>query len=320
MKNRLDPEDAPVHEWYRFVLSYPPHLVRDYLDRFGMTSGHRVLDPFCGTGTTLVESKKRGIPSVGVEATPMAHLASKTKVNWSLNPDGLLEHAREVADRTVERLETEGTPDEPLQLFERSGREKLRELPPETTRLLLKNSISPLPLHKTLALLECLEGCRDDRYYDHERVALAMALTGPIGNLHFGPEVGVGKPKPDAAVVANWLVRIEGMARDLRIVQDLKETPSIVHHADARDILAVLEPESIDAIITSPPYPNEKDYSRTTRLETVLLGFMTDREDLQRIKKGLVRSNTRGVYKVDADDELVANHAEISRIAEEIEA
>ena len=104
------------------------------------------------------------------------------------------------------------------------------------------------------------------------------------------------------------------------MLRDYQDTPAVVHHADARDILEVLEPQSIDAIITSPPYPNEKDYSRTTRLETVLLGYMRDRADLQRIKKGLVRSNTRGVYKADRDDELVADHPEINRIAEEIEA
>ena len=65
--NRLRPEDRAVHDWYRFVLSFPSHLVRDYLDTFGVDSTQRVLDPFCGTGTTLVECKKLGIPSVGIE-------------------------------------------------------------------------------------------------------------------------------------------------------------------------------------------------------------------------------------------------------------
>lgn len=53
--NKLDSQDRAFHDWYRFVLSYPPHLVRDYLEDFGLDSSHTVLDPFCGTGTTLVE-------------------------------------------------------------------------------------------------------------------------------------------------------------------------------------------------------------------------------------------------------------------------
>ncbi len=52
--NKLYPEDRPVHDWYRFVLSFPPHLVREYLARFALTPRQTVLDPFCGTGTVLV--------------------------------------------------------------------------------------------------------------------------------------------------------------------------------------------------------------------------------------------------------------------------
>ena len=34
--NKLDPKDAPFHNWYRFVLSFPPHLVRHYIDEFSL--------------------------------------------------------------------------------------------------------------------------------------------------------------------------------------------------------------------------------------------------------------------------------------------
>ena len=47
--NKLRTEDRAVHDWYRFVLSFPPHLVREYLDRFDVGESHTVLDPFCGT-------------------------------------------------------------------------------------------------------------------------------------------------------------------------------------------------------------------------------------------------------------------------------
>ena len=66
-RNKVRAEDRSVHEWYRFVLSFPPHLVTDYLKRFDIGPSHTVLDPFCGTGTTLVECKKRGIGSVGMK-------------------------------------------------------------------------------------------------------------------------------------------------------------------------------------------------------------------------------------------------------------
>ena len=99
----------------------------------------------------------------------------------------------------------------------------------------------------------------------------------------------------------------------------MADTPAAVHRADSRDLLGVLPPNSVDAVITSPPYPNEKDYTRTTRLESVLLGFFSDKSGLRSIKERLIRSNTRGVYKNDRDDALVAGHVEIQRIAAAIE-
>ena len=321
-RNKLRPEDRGIHDWYRFVLSFPPHLVRDYLDRFEVDSTQRVLDPFCGTGTTLVECKKLGIPSVGVERNPMAWFASRTKVNWSIDPQALVAHARQVADRTCKQLDHEGIADPgPGPLFQSGGPRiaELRTLPPSRLNLLLKNSISPVPLHKTLLLIETLKQHNDETLHDHERLALAAALTSGISNLRFGPEVGLGKIREDAAVIGLWLDRVMRMSADLAALRNEAETDATVHLEDARQVEDYLEPSSIDAVITSPPYPNEKDYTRTTRLESVLLGFIQDKQHLRGLKQELVRSNTRSVYKQDADDTLVAEHEGIQRIANLIE-
>ena len=321
-RNRLKPEDRAVHDWYRFVLSFPSHLVRDYLGAFGVDSTQRVLDPFCGTGTTLVECKKLGIPSVGIERNPMAGFASRTKLDWRVDPDALVAHAGEIAGLALDRLDGQGIDDfGPAPLFQAEDPPiaDLRTLPPDRLSLLLKNSISPLPLHKTLLLLDALEGRRDDAVYAHERLALAAALVSGIGNLHFGPEVGVGRIREDAPVVGPWLDRVRTMGGDLATLRKQAGTEATVHLADARRLDEFLEPSSIDAVITSPPYPNEKDYTRTTRLESVLLGFVRDKQALRGLKQGLVRSNTRSVYKTDADDALVAEHEGIQRIARLIE-
>ena len=97
--NKIYPEDRAIHDWYRFVLSFPPHLVREYLKQFNIQSGQRVLDPFCGTGTVLVECKKLGISSVGIEANPLAHFASQVKVDWDIDAQRFVEHAASVAEK-----------------------------------------------------------------------------------------------------------------------------------------------------------------------------------------------------------------------------
>jgi len=320
--NKLSIEDRAAHDWYRFVLSFPPHLVRDYLQRFAIGSDQQVLDPFCGTGTTLVECKKLGVPSIGIEANLMAHFASQIKVDWDVDPDGLIEHANRLADAVQAEFEASGVEDCSLPLFsnERKAVHQLRTLPDESHQLLLTNSISPLPLHKTLVLLDCLKQQADERYQRHELLALAKALVFSISNLHFGPEVGVGQIKPDAPVLTPWLAGIRSIAEDIRSLRRTRRAAAKIHHADARNLLNVVEPGSIDAVITSPPYPNEKDYTRTTRLESVLLGFIHDTADLRALKRGLVRSNTRNVYKTDDDDQWIAANPEIQRIADAIEA
>ena len=109
------------------------------------------------------------------------------------------------------------------------------------------------------------------------------------------------------------------MSDDLAAQRNEAKTDATVHLEDARQLEDYLKPSSIDAVITSPPYPNEKDYTRTTRLESVLLGFIQDKQDLRGLKQDLVRSNTRSVYKQDVDDTLVAEHEGIQRIANRIE-
>jgi hypothetical protein len=320
--NKLAPTDRPAHEWYRFVLSYPPHLVRDYLTRFGMTPKSTVLDPFCGTGTTIVECKKQGVASVGIEAHPMSHFASKVKTNWTTAPQRLLDTARKIADEALRTLDSHGIVDDPQPwLLRESGPEpELRSLPPEAFGLLLKDSISPLPLHKVLVLHEYIERHATAHVRGQLLLALAKALVTTVGNLHFGPEVGVGPKKKDAPVISTWLGLVTSMADDLGNLRKLNAGSSVIHHADSRSMLALLPESSIDAVITSPPYPNEKDYTRTTRLESVILGFFNSKQELQALKKGkLLRSNTRNVYKGDDDHNWVAKHPEVQRIANAIE-
>ena len=305
--NRCYREDRPIHEWCRFVLSFPPHLVRSYLNNFRVTRRNVVLDPFCGTGTTLVECKKHGIPSVGIEANPVAHLASEVKTRWTVNAHELLSHAESVV-----RLANQ-----------RSNRStfKIPRLTDSQQRLLIKNSISPVPLRKALTLRSAIEDLHDSRFSKYEQLALAKQAVSSFSNLHFGPEVGVSRRKTiDAPVFDLWLTQLQQMASDLANVERNGHVPANVYLGDARNISETLSANTIDAVITSPPYPNEKDYSRTTRLESVLLGFLPDKKELRRQKKTFLRSNTRNVYKGDDDAEWIRDNSRVAQLADQIES
>lgn len=321
--NKLHAEDRAAHDWYRFVLSFPPHLVREYIARFQLRPGQILLDPFCGTGTTLVECKKLGIESVGIEAAPMASFASEVKANWLISGTGLMQHAESVAGIARRKLSAQGIEDDPPFPLLARPRRRLVPLqkPPEAAyKLLLTDSISPLPLHKALVLLDMIDQTHSMQYLGHERLALAKALVSGISNLEFGPEVGVGPAKADVPVIARWLQCVRGMADDLQNgLHETSSVPTTIIRADARDVRKVIKRNSIDAVFTSPPYPNEKDYTRTTRLESVLLGFVSDKQQLRSVKHDLLRSNTRNVYKSDKDDQVVAQNRAVLQIAKAIE-
>lgn len=317
--NHIEPLDRAVHEWYRFVLSYPPHLVRRYITDFDLNEASLLLDPFCGTGTTLVEAKLQGIPVVGLDANYFAHFASTVKTNWRVDAKLLMEHSICIAEQTLAHLYAQGIDDE-TDCSEAVDNINIRKLPTAPSKLLLGNSISPIPLHKTLVLLDMLYRSKIESILGHQLLALANALVFNISNLQFGPEVGVGIIKRDTPVVSTWLKVVKRISKDLSVVQHKERSTAMVQLRDSRDLTQEFPDEFIDGVITSPPYPNEKDYTRTTRLESVILGFISSRDDLRTMKKTLIRSNTRNVYKNDDDYDWVRNISAIQTIAEEIES
>jgi hypothetical protein len=76
----------------------------------------------------------------------------------------------------------------------------------------------------------------------------------------------------------------------------------------------------IDCVITSPPYPNEKDYTRSTRLESVLLDFLNTKHELRALKEYLLRSNSRNIFVNDRDGEYIRPFSRICKLADDIEA
>ncbi len=304
IENKLKSEDSSIHDWYRFVLSFPPHLVQQYLNEFGADNSSLILDPFCGTGTTNVECKKKGIPSWGIEASPITHFASKTKCTWVTDTHDFITIANQIA-QAAHKIIREMS--------------ELRTLSEEQSVLILKNSISPQPLSDTLVLRDAIYAA-NSKFQDYYLLALSKHIVYSYSNLKFGPEVGIGRIKKDSVnVVEIWLSEVQKMQSDLDLFKEYAEIETDITFGDSRNISVPSHLNKVDCVITSPPYPNEKDYSRTTRLESVILGFIKDKEDLRKIKKGFIRSNSKNVYRSDIDAQYVCNIESINSLSNEIE-
>ena len=324
--NAIQRDDTPIHGWYRFVLSYPPHLVRRYIDRFGLTRRQQLFDPFCGTGTTLVEAKKRGIPSVGCDAHPFAVLVSRVKTNWSLDADLLSSLLRSILVSAEQQMIRHHLP--PLSFYTLLVKEDLAngrngyQLSEDAAKLLPTGFLSDKPLQRLLILRDEIE-----QHSNRHPVAvkefflagLAHVIANGAGNFAFGPEIYRTKPKSDFDVLEGFANHANLMILELQRaqMQGWEGVKCRVFLDDARSLENI--PTGISAVITSPPYPNEKDYTRTTRVESLLLGLLKDREGLRNMKESLLRSNTRNVFVDDEDGAEVADFADIREVCERIE-
>jgi len=102
VKNRLQLADAAVHGWYRFVLGYPPHLVREYLQTLEADPIRDwVFDPFCGTATTPVEARLQGFTTLSIDANPISILAARVKLEWDIDLDEVQSRLDDVLNLAV---------------------------------------------------------------------------------------------------------------------------------------------------------------------------------------------------------------------------
>ena len=72
--------EQPVHRWLTFPHSFASDLVHALVEEWKLTSTDVILDPFVGAGTTILAAKERQVPAIGYDLSPLAVLASQTKV------------------------------------------------------------------------------------------------------------------------------------------------------------------------------------------------------------------------------------------------
>jgi hypothetical protein len=152
-------------------------------------------------------------------------------------------------------------------------------------------------------------------------LALISEVINSSSNIKFGPELYCAKRKSDADVFAGFGRRVRTFASDLEKVAALKAGKIHVFQGDSRDCYEVMKHCSTApyaAAICSPPYPSEHDYTRNARLELAFLEEVSDRETLRAIKRSMIRSHTKNIYKGDTDAEMVRDDSQIAVIFESL--
>ena len=102
---RKDPKYV-THGLHPYKGKFYPQLAKGLLNLAQLSEGARILDPFCGSGTTLLESHLNGYASFGCDINPLAAKIAKAKTGiLSTNPDVLTE----AVDTVLETIDAKGS-------------------------------------------------------------------------------------------------------------------------------------------------------------------------------------------------------------------
>jgi len=237
------PKHDPVHGWFWYKEGFAPGIF-DYSKQ-----GKRpkvVLDPFCGVGTALLAAKEQKIDSVGVDASPLAVFISKTKTeDYSqndINETKAFLH-RSKGMKAVEGLRWEFELFDPRAVFPKRNLNQI---------LALRNSIEEeSPRVRNLLLL-----------------ALLSVIPQASMMVKDGGVLKIKKNKRALPAKEIFKRKVKKIVRELEARETFGHVPKVfLGDARALDI-----PEnSVDLILTSPPYLNNIDYSKVYGLELSLL-------------------------------------------------
>jgi len=298
-----DNKSQPIHRWVPWIAGYSYRFVDDVLNTYGSEKRTRVLDPFAGVGTTLIQARLRGHDVVGFELSPYAGLVCKVKLDaWTTD----------------------------LKLFEESisdYREFLRTTktakrrPPSRFHTRIPFFSKPVE-RKVLLTLDFIDNLGDKEVRDAFRAALGAVMVS-FSNYSYEPSLssrpGADKPLIENADVVRLVsTKLFQMKDDIEWLHKWGPTQTTADfYID--DFMNFAKHESAKAhlAITSPPYLNNYHYVRNTRPQVWWLGLVEAAEDLQELEErnvGKFWQTVRGGEQID----LAFEHKELRQVLEHI--
>ncbi|MFQ5842779.1 MAG: DNA methyltransferase [Thermodesulfobacteriota bacterium] len=267
--------NIPLLRLYKYKEAFSFPFVRDFLRRLGITSNDYVFDPFAGMGTTLFASMLYGIPSIGVDKLPVATFVAETIPKFLSIRRGELTSALENLRNDVSMiLPAPVAIDVPIMelAFNRETILRLRQWKAAIDRL-----ESPL---KEVFLLLFFAILEETSYTSKDGQFLRLIKDKKVSD-------------PDEALSRKVSESEEDIARVKWFVQNINGSIDClpkVFHGDATDLRDIPFDKPPTAVITSPPYANRYDYTRSYCLE-LCFHFVTCFEELKEIRFGIIRSH-----------------------------
>ncbi len=270
-----------LHSWIKYREGFSDSLVEILIEKFGVGPGDTILDPFAGSCTTLLVAQMLGVNSVGIELLPHCHLAwaAKSRV-FDYDLDEL---------RHVSRLVRETTPPTTHDRFPHLTITQTA-FPDQAERDLMayKHWIETLDVSEEtkvlsrLALLSILERVsytrKDGQFLRWDRRAQKMVERNakrmaqgkrPVKGIYKGKLPSVREAFTES--LSKIISDVAGLQCDPPPASDQR-----LIAGNTLYVLPEMGADQFDAVITSPPYANRYDYTRTYALELAYLGVGED--------------------------------------------
>lgn len=264
-----------VYRWCKYKEGFSAGLVEYFLDRYSVHKG-KLLDPFAGSGTALFAASYRGLGADGIELLPIGQRVIETKqlIDSAISPKDI----STLSSLSAKRAWRSFSPSTPLNTLRITN----GAYPPDTAKSISSfltfaskqpPNIASVLTFALLCILESISYTRKDGQYlrwdyrSGRRQGKKIFDKGAI--LEF-----------DAAISA----KLNDIVSDLRnrdVSEDLfsapnKSAPISLFPGSCLDILPTIAANNYSCIITSPPYCNRYDYTRTYALELAMLGVSED--------------------------------------------
>lgn len=224
----------PLESIHPYPAKFIPEIPGTLLDLLPVPQGTSILDPFVGSGTTLIEAQRRGFHSVGIDINPIACLISRVKT--SPTPPSLADQATSIAYSRHDSLAKSDRGDIPN----------------------VDHWFKP-DVQAALANLSAGISLAPPEQCDALRLALS-AIVVRVSNQESDTRYAAVAKAVDGEDVAPLFVasakRIEAALRK----REWALLPAHVFEHDAQQLREEHLHRPIGAVITSPPYPNAYEY------------------------------------------------------------
>lgn len=285
----------PIHRWYPFVEGYSKDFIKSIIDEVDKKD-LVCLEPFSGSGTTSLELQHNNIPCYSFEINPLMYIIAKVKLeaDYDINKVELwhdfIKTNRAVINADLKTVFST--------LYEGDNKEKWNyDKAVGLAVQKLKTSISLV---------------KEEKYKNLFFVVLSSILLD-VSNLYRNGKCLSYKKNwkeinlSEADVFKKFDDKID---KEIKIdIQSIKKSKQnnrdILFNEDSRVGIETKVPDnSIDLVITSPPYLNSRDYTDTYMLELKTLGLTSTYEEVRNLREKTLRSHVQIKWE---DNESINN-------------